>query len=438
MKPLDGLRRKLTAWYVATFGAILVAFSVGLFFTIAHSIAAKLDRSLAHAAAQVRESVIERGTAGATPAALKIPDRALYVFDTHGRLITPNTASAPVRRAALDAASSGEASRQFDIGHEHTLLVHALRFVAPNGNALVAVAAADTEELEDEYANLITVVSIALGLSLVAVAVGGYVLARRSSRPVEESFEHMRRFMADAAHELRTPISFLRAHADLSLEQDRSAAEYASAMHEVSAGAERLSRIVDDLFTLARADAGERRLDHEDVYLDDIVLEAARDARTLAHARGLRLDVTQFDEARVRGDARLLGQLVRIVVENAIKYSGQGGAITLCVGVNGPTAEIRVSDTGVGIPASDLPHVFERFYRGMETRHRADGAGLGLSIARWIVEVHGGDIRVESAAGMGTSVSITLPTAVDGADAQDAPAIAPAGTTARVPDVTVA
>lgn len=411
MKPLDRLRWKLTAWYVATFGAILVAFSVGLFFTIRHSIAAKMDRSLAHAAAQVRDDVIEQRPATTRSGVLKIPDRSLYVFDARGLLVAPDTASSPVRDAARRAASAGEASQQFDIGHEHTLLVHALRFVGRDGTPLVAVAAADTEELEDEYANLITAVSVALGLALIAVGVGGYVLARRSSEPIEKSFERMRQFMADAAHELRTPIASLRAQSELALERDRPADEYADALRQVRGEAVRIGTIVDDLFTLARADAGERRLERAAVYLDDIVIDAVGKARALASTRGVGLDITEFEETLVTGDRRLLGQLVWIVIDNAIKYTPAGARVIVAVVARNGRAVVTVQDAGIGIPAADLPRVFDRFYRTSDARAVADGAGLGLSIAQWIAGAHGGHIDVDSAPGVGTCVSMTLPSA---------------------------
>ena len=409
MKPLDRLRWKLTAWYVATFGAILVAFSVGLFFTISRSIATKLDRSLARAATELEESVMARGSDGAAPDDLKIPDRALYLFDAGGALLTSAAPSAPVRTAARDAVARGESSQQFDIGHEHTLLVHALRFVAPNGKTLVAVAAADTEELEDEYANLITVVSIALGLALIAVGIGGYVLARRSSQPIEDSFERMRRFTADAAHELRTPIAFLRAQSELALERDRPAHEYSDALREVVTGAARIGTMVDDLFTLARVDSGERRLERTPIFLDDIVLDEVSKARVLATSHDIDLDIAAFEETPVIGDSRLLGQLVRIVIDNAIKYTPNGRRVTLGVGVRESDAVVIVEDCGIGISPADLPRIFDRFYRASNARSTADGAGLGLSIAQWIAAAHGGRIDITSTPDAGTRVCITIP-----------------------------
>ncbi|MEO6878346.1 MAG: hypothetical protein ABI205_07690, partial [Gemmatimonadaceae bacterium] len=158
MRPLDRLRRKVTVWYVATFGAILVTFSVGLFFAIRHNIALTLDRSLKRATVEVQRSIgtaddrsVTAGEFTRRASALRIPDRMLSVFAANGRLVYPDTASSFVRAAARRAALGGEGALQADIGHEHTLLVHASRFVDLGGDTLVAVAAADTEELEDEY-----------------------------------------------------------------------------------------------------------------------------------------------------------------------------------------------------------------------------------------------------------------------------------------------
>ena len=182
-----------------------------------------------------------------------------------------------VRTAVRDGSTSLEA----DIGHEHTLRVHATRFIAPDGDTLVAVAAADMEELEDEFWDLITVFAVSLVGAVGVVAVGGYLLARKSTAPVERSFEHMRRFMADAAHELRTPVSFLRAHTEVALQQSRTAAEYAEALGEIGSELDRLGTVVNNLLTLARAESGERPVKRERFFLDDVALEAASNGHAL-------------------------------------------------------------------------------------------------------------------------------------------------------------
>src|SRR5438105_4924769 len=241
MRPLDRLRLQLTAWYVGTFAAILAVLCGALFVAVSHSIGVKLDRSLARATSEVARSVLtnrrspQPGVSGELTVVgdLRIPDRMLYLFNAQALPLQPETASVWVRSAVRTAVRDGSTSLEADIGHEHTLRVHATRFILPDGDTLVAAAAADTEELEDEFWHLITVFAVSLVGALGVVAVGGYLLARKSTAPVERSFEHMRRFMADAAHELRTPVSFLRAHTEVALQQSRTTAEYAEALREI-------------------------------------------------------------------------------------------------------------------------------------------------------------------------------------------------------------
>jgi signal transduction histidine kinase len=414
-EPLDRLRWNLTYWYVCTFGAILLAFGVGLFVAIRRNIDVKLDRSLARAADEVIQIPAPGGPGRPTRADIvaglrlvRIPDRALYLLDAAGTPIYPDTASAAVRGAARRAASSAPAWSAADIGHEHTLRVYAVRYVAAGGDTLVAAAAADSEELEDEFARLITLFAGAMAAALVLVGVGGYALARRSTRPVEQSFGHMRRFMADAAHELRTPVSFLRAHAEVALQQPREAAEYEQTVRDMGHEADHLSAIVNDLFTLARADAGERRLQPEHFYLDDIVLEGATDIRTSATLAGVHVDVSDFEEAPVEADLALVRQLIRILLDNALKYTPRGGRVTLGVGMRAGRATAVISDTGIGIAPEDIPRVHERFFRSDAARRHGNGAGMGLSIAHWIVDLHDASMTIASQPAKGTRVEIAF------------------------------
>ena len=433
MRPLDRFRRRVTAWYIATFGAILLAFSIGLFFAIRHNIGVKLDQSLVRAAEEIQRAAATGS--GPHPVSalvervrdLRIPDRTLYLFGGHGRLLYPDTAGSVVRTAVGIAERTGETSLQVDIGHEHTLRVRAVRVRAANGDTLIAAAAADTEELEDEFASLITLFAGALVMALVCVGLGGYVLARRATEPVEQSIEQMRRFMADAAHELRTPVSYVRAHAEIALQRPREASEYADALRDISGEANRLGGIVNDLFTLARAEVGERRVQPEAFYLDDAVLDVAGETRTIATLAGVHIDVTDFEEAVVEADPALVRQLVRIVLDNAIKYTPAGGRVAVAVTMRQRRARVVVEDSGIGIPPDALPRVFDRFYRAEIARQKADGAGLGLSIAQWIADVHGAELKISSPATGGTRVEISFCCVERKADAP-----------ARKPSVTVA
>jgi signal transduction histidine kinase len=168
---------------------------------------------------------------------------------------------------------------------------------------------------------------------------------------------------------------------------------------------------VGDLLTLARAETGERPVAREPLFLDDAAAGAVDAARALAESKGVKLAVGAFEEAKIVGDPTLVRQLLLIVLDNAIKFTPPSGHVGLNVSTADGRADVVITDTGIGIPAEQLPHVFERFYRGDPARREADGAGLGLAIARWIAEVHGARIALSSEPGRGTRVTIAFPLA---------------------------
>jgi signal transduction histidine kinase len=418
--PLAKLRLRLTAWYVATFGLILVLLGGGLFFAIRGQISRQLDTSLHQAvlaleqAARIRE-VESRTTTGAVVDAvdeLHIPDRLLYLVAPDGTPVKPPAAPDWIRSAARRAARDGHVVEEREAPREHRLRLHAERFTVPGPKTYVAVAVADVVELEDQYSALIYAFGAAALAGLVLVAAGGSLLVRKSTAPVERTMESMRRFMADAAHELRTPIAVLRGRAEVALQRDREPPEYAEALRRIEREAERLGATVEDLLTLARADAGERPIARQRVFLDDLALDAATAARTLAERRGVELEVGTFEEGAVMGDPGLLHQLLMIILDNAVKFTPQGGQVKLSAAAPNGQAEVVIEDSGAGIPADQLPHIFERFWRGDPARQRGDGdrgAGLGLAIARWIADVHGAQLAVTSEPGRGTRVAIRFP-----------------------------
>ena len=245
--------------------------------------------------------------------------------------------------------------------------------------------------------------------ALFLVAAGGFILVRKSTAPIERSIEYMRRFMADAAHELRTPITILRTRAEVALQQPRDAANYVAALRGVEAEARRLGIIVDSLLVLARADTGERQIEKERIFLDDVAVDAAGAAEIVARQKDVHLTVDEFEEAPVEGDPALIRQLIMIVLDNAVKFTDAGGQVHVRVSMHGGVPTFVVEDTGVGIKREEVSRVFQRFFRGEAARSRTDGAGLGLSIARWIAREHGAEISLTSEPGNGTRVVITFP-----------------------------
>jgi signal transduction histidine kinase len=422
LQRLIRLRLRLTIWYVATFGLIILLLGGGLFVVISHQLSQQLDDSLRSAtvelvrAARIRdlESAGSQERVADAVDELTIPDRVLYLLDSAGNPINPEKVDLWIRQAARDAARHGQVTLQADVPDDKTLRLHALRFNIASGKKLVAVAVADQEELEDKYADLIAAfVGIALA-ALILVAGGGFILVRKSTAPIERSIEFMRRFMGDAAHELRTPITILRTRAEIALQQPRGAEDYVSALAGIEVEARRLGSIVDSLLVLARADAGERQIEREPIFLDDIAIDAAAAARVLARQKNVELTVDEFEEAPVEGDPTLIRQLIMIVLDNAVKFTDAGGCVRLRVSMHEGAPRFAVEDTGIGIKPEELSRVFQRFFRGETARSRTDGAGLGLSIASWIAREHAAVIALTSEPGKGTKVIVTFPRRVTG------------------------
>jgi signal transduction histidine kinase len=421
LQRLVRLRHRLTIWYVATFGLIIFLLGMGLFAVISYQLSQQLDDSLRSAtlelvrAARIRE--MEAGARGRVLDAvdeLNIPDRILYLLDLNGEPIKPPKADNWIRQAAKKAGATGQITLQSDVPEDKTLRLHAMRFKLASGRELVAAAVADQVELEDKYADLITAFVVIAFAALFLLAAGGFFLVRKSTAPIERTIEFMRRFMADAAHELRTPITILRTRAEVALQQPRDAANYVSALQGIEAEARRLGGIVDSLLVLARADAGERQIDKSRIFLDDIAVDAAGAAKFVARQKNVDVTVDLFEEAPVEGDPTLIRQLIMIVLDNAVKFTDAGGQVHVRVSMLEGVPTFVVEDTGIGIKQEELSRVFQRFFRGETARSRTDGAGLGLSIAIWIAREHGAEIALSSEPGKGTKATIKFPRATPG------------------------
>ncbi len=311
-------------------------------------------------------------------------------------------------------------------------------------------------ETEQTMVDIRRMYSLAIPLLIIAAAVSGYLLALRSLAPVasmaeraaeisatnlharvpvgggdelvrlaliindlldrlQRSFDQQRRFMADASHELRTPTAIVRTEADVTLSQaHRSEPEYRESVGIMQDAARRLTRIVDDLFLLARSDAGHLVVHRAPLHLEDVVDDATRGVRQLADRRHVQVKITEAVEAPVFGDADLLGRLLLNLLDNAIKHSPVDGDVTVIMTRDANRVRVAVTDQGPGIPADSRDRVFERFFRvdaartRQETSHTS-GAGLGLAIARRIAEVHDGALTLDESAPGRTVFMFDLP-----------------------------
>src|SRR2546425_2345870 len=287
--------------------------------------------------------------------------------------------------------------------------------VTVNGTPGVVQIGRSPEPEEAALSQLRIVLLAVLAVSIVPAVGGGYLLSGRALRPIKTAMDSQRTFIADASHELRTPVAVVCTNAELlkrhlGPDTGHTAASDQVALDDILSESDRLGRMVDQMLTLAEADAGERTVLSSEVSLNELIDEVARSMRSIAETRQMLLETRPTDDVSVNGDPGRLRELVSVLLDNAVKYADAGGRVEVALRKEHRKAIIEVSNNGPGIPRDALPHVFDRFYRVDEARSReSGGTGLGLAIARHIVDAHGGTINIESSARGGTKGTVELP-----------------------------
>ena len=415
----------MTFWYIAVFAATMSLFGAAIYTIVTREVEKGIDRSLERTVDIQTRWVLERTRQRSIAFNDdSIPlERKVVVFSANKKkgcprceafwsieAISPKDAPTYVRQFALNVLNDSTPTQRVRMPppDNRKLLLYGKKIRAQSGRWYATVAIADVVELENRYPSTFTGLLASAIAALLLVAIGGALLARQATEPIESAFDQMRRFMGDAAHELKTPIAVLRARTDVALQRERTPQEYEDILTSVSAESERLGSLVENMLLLARIDAGQWPVQNASVMIDDVVLDAAKSARILGQDKDIEIDVESSRGVMVKGDPTLLRQLFMILLDNAVKFTPEGGKVGVGVKENGKRVHVSIADSGVGIPASALPHVFERFFRADPARSRG-GAGLGLSIARWIVDTHRGRIKVESEEGVGTTVLVELP-----------------------------
>ena len=438
----SSIRVKLTLWYTVVLTLVIIVFSTLIYFSFVSVLRAETDSNLAEMANNfVVAANAEQGDEEPNPRtsenindamdAFRFRDYQFVALSNLGEVVA-KTVDYDLPRgpksgdgAFVDHTFNGEQYRVFD----RAFSVSGQRF-----HLFVFYPLADRQALERR---LQTIVLVAIPVALLLAGFGGYFLVRRSLRPVQQmseraslitsqnlherlpvankndelgnlatvfnalldrldrSFEQQRRFMADASHELRTPLAIVRGESEVAISKDtRTAADYQESLAIVHDESKRLTRIVEDLFTLARADAGNFAANFSDVYLDEIAAECVHSIRTLAEKQNIKIVITT-EETPVKADESLLRRLVLNLLDNAVKYNNEVGKITVEV----KDHHLLVTNTGPEIPLDERSEIFERFYRADRSRGRQDasstsGAGLGLSISKWIAELHGATLEL--------------------------------------------
>jgi heavy metal sensor kinase len=251
---------------------------------------------------------------------------------------------------------------------------------------------------------------------------------------LDRSFRQIQQFSADASHELRTPLTTIRGEAEVALMGELPAAEYRRTLQSIVEEVERMSTVVENLLTLARADAQQVSLRHEPMELHAVAMAAYEAFEGAARRKGVALDLEEIAEVCCQGDPLWLQQAVTNLVANALKYTPAGGRVWIGLTAEENAASLTVRDTGIGIPPEHLPQIFDRFYRVDAGRSRdSGGSGLGLAIVRWVVEAHGGTVGVASEVGNGSTFTVRLPQS--GASPGPEPASSEASDEAMAPGV---
>jgi heavy metal sensor kinase len=460
----NSVRLRLTLWYTGIFALVLVVFAGGLYVVFSQRVRNEQDRNLSAAldvcavslGHEIEEhegkAIGEHNFNGVlkTIHQSSFPRQAISVFEGARLVASKPGAGGSITEPPADLTP--HSSRPTPTGEQRFA---ARRVHLDEARAdYVFVAAEPMDRVQSEIREIAGILLIAVPLALGLAAAAGYVLARKSLAPVvamsdqvdritagslgervsivnprdelgrlattfnrllerlDEAFEQQRRFMADASHELRTPIAVSRTAAEVMLDgRDGAPAEYREALAVVAKQMQRLSRVVNDMFLLARADSGEYTPQRRGFYLNDVVEEAVTAARLLADAKRIRISAAPMPESPYEGDEDLVRQLLLILLDNAVKYTPERGAVEL---VLEPGYTITVADTGPGIPEESREKIFGRFFRVDKARsrsaaNRSGGAGLGLAIARWIAGVHNGSITLRSSSERGSTFAVNLP-----------------------------
>jgi two-component system sensor histidine kinase CiaH len=268
--------------------------------------------------------------------------------------------------------------------------------------------------MEDVYGTLHSLMwDIAAGVvaGVVISIFAGLFLAGRALIPIRNSWEKQQRFVADASHELRTPTAVIHAQTELLFRHPTHSIEQESPnIAVILKESKRMSKLLDDLLTLARTDSNQLEIQSSVIALDSLLREISKQFQLLASTKEIDIIVELQEPLSLWGDEGRIRQLLIILLDNALKYTPPSGHIEVAGRYQSNYVYISVSDSGCGIAEDELPHVFERFYRGDKVRSRAEGGtGLGLSIAQWIVDAHGGIIRIESKINVGTKVELLFP-----------------------------
>jgi len=460
MSFIHSIKFRFTIWYLLVLAVLLIGLSGGVYFYLSRSLYRSLDDSLEIRSTQIRsiQDILESIRQGEFQE--QLGEIVILYFYSGDQLMEVSARGTNITLShefisQVIAGTSSFATIQ-TIGNEGLRLLAVPTIISivgppPGIQPAALVIARTTKQIDQALAGLVHTFMIAVPLALALAAGGGIFLARRALKPVdkiaqtaqeieegdlsrrinvntkdelgrlaatlnamigrlEKAFQRQKQFTSDASHELRTPLAVIEAESSLALQKERPPSDYRQSLETISQEARQMSSLIDQLLTLARVDAGKEPWNFTQVNLGKLIADLSMDVEVLCQEKGLSLQLGQTQDLVVKGDEARLRELFMNLLDNAIKYTPSPGTVSVSLRREGQMAVVAIKDNGVGIPAEDIPFIFERFYRVDKSRSRADGGtGLGLAISRHIAEAHGGKIEVESQVGSGSTFSVWLP-----------------------------
>ncbi len=336
-------------------------------------------------------------------------DGALSEEVTLEGITPPSPLGLPATELAQQAVDEEERSAATIDGSDGSVRIVSLP-VLRSGTVIGVMQAGQSRQVVQTTINRLVLVLVPIGLGALALAgLGGVFMSRRAMRPVKDSFERQRTFVADASHELNTPLTLIRAGMEV-LARNPDWLDRSQLIGKLLAEADRMSAVISDLLLLARLDSGKLAIASKPFDLGSLIAETMERFRERAAAKKITLDAQASDRLEARGDAELTGQVLAALIDNALRHTPSEGRVTVTGSRDSRRVEVVVSDTGPGIASEHLPRIFERFYRAEAARTReGGGTGLGLSIARDLAEAQEGKLTVESAEGKGAHFYLELP-----------------------------
>jgi heavy metal sensor kinase len=465
MKRIDlPIRWRLTIWYSAILALVLVVFACGVYMYFKNSLQANIDAKIRSIGDVLSSSMTETHNPSVfmnferyleNVLGKKPKGKFIQIMDRSGKIGAKmsdiETEAPPASFTTLEKALAGEVVYETVERSKPRLRIVTIPIFEQKKTMSIVQVATSLEDFDETMYRLLIILVIGIPTSLSVTVVVGYFMAKKALKPVDKirraavkissrnlderidigarrdelgrlsqtfnemigrlqnAFQRVNQFSSDVSHELKTPLTILKGETEVALRKERESEQYRMLLSSHLEEIDRMTKIIDDLLLLSKADAKEVVLNVDDIHLKDLIVDVCMDMKFFADKKGVGLIVNDLDDVKLKGDELKLRRMLLNVIENGIKYTPEGGSVAVKSFMNNGSVQIDVQDTGIGIPPEELQYVFDRFYRGDKSRKRETGSGLGLSISKWIAEAHRGTIEVAGRHQRGSLFSITLP-----------------------------